>query len=526
MSSTATLQLPLTIPVPAAILALVAVLITLLLRVGRRDPRLPPGPPTTPVLGNLTTIPPRYAHLYFLKLSKQYGDVISLKLFNSNMVVLNSAKAIFELLDKRSSSFNDRAPMYINDEVIARGNHILIAPGKRNAVYRKAWNRILAPGVVGNHVPLQTAEGSAVLYNLLKGVNFYQEMRRYSCSLTLAIAFGKRAPTFNGVDSAGFSVKEFYRLEHAFNFFLEVGAAPPIDLLPVLKYLPGPLAPWKAKAQSLREEMRHYYHDILFGELKRRLKKGQCTDAWLAKLVKNNPDGLSDECLAWNGGVMLEGGSDTTSGALLTFILAACCFPDKAAKAREEIDRVVGHDRSPVLEDITNLPYCDALVKEMMRWRPVAPAGVPHLSTKDEVYRDMLIPAGTLVVGNTWAALHDPELYDEPEEFRPERFLANKYGLKEEMAGWRNTLPYGAGRRICLGTQVAENSLSINIPKLLWAFDFEPVGEMDVNKFEPGHLTAPVEFKCHFRPRNSHIEETIISEYEEARELLSQFEFD
>jgi cytochrome P450 len=209
------------------------------------------------------------------------------------------------------------------------------------------------------------AEGSAVLFNLLNGVNFYEEMRRYSCSLTLGIAFGKRAPTFHGIDSAGFSVKEFYRLEHAFNFFLEVGAAPPIDLLPALKYLPGPLAPWKARARALREEMRHYYQDILFGELKRRLKKGQCTDAWLAKLVQHNPDNLSDECLAWNGGVMLEGGSDTTSGALLTFVLAACCFPDKARKAQEEIDRVVGWDRSPVLDDIGSLPYCDAFVKEV-----------------------------------------------------------------------------------------------------------------------------------------------------------------
>lgn len=255
--------------------------------------------------------------------------------------------------------------------------------------------------------------------------------------------------------------------------FLEVGAAPPIDLLPALKYLPGPLAPWKAKAQALRAEMRHYYQDILFGELKRRLAKGQCTDAWLAKLVQHNPDNLSDECLAWNGGVMLEGGSDTTSGALLTFVLAACCFPDKAAAARAEIDRVVGHERSPVLDDIASLPYCDAFVKEVyvpphadsdgrMRWRPVAPAGVPHLSTKDEVYRDHLIPAGTLVVGNTWAALHDPELYDAPEEFRPERFVQHKYGLKADVGGWRNTLPYGAGRRICLGMQVAENSLSIN----------------------------------------------------------------
>jgi len=147
--------------------------------------------------------------------------------------------------------------------------------------------------------------------------------------------------------------------------FLEVGAAPPIDMLPALKYLPGPLAPWKDKARKLRAEMKHYYQEVLFNELKRQMAKGKCTDSWLAKLVENNTDNLSDECLAWNGGVMLEGGSDTTSGALLTFVLAACCFPEKVAKAQEEIDRVIGHDRSPVLEDIESLPYCDAFVKEV-----------------------------------------------------------------------------------------------------------------------------------------------------------------
>lgn len=98
-----------------------------------------------------------------------------------------------------------------------------------------------------------------------------------------------------------------------------------------------------------------------------------------------------------------------------------------------------------------------------MRWRPVAPAGVPHLSTKEEVYRDFIIPKDTLVVGNTWAALHDPEVYDDPDSFVPERFTQHKYGLKPSVAdAWRNTLPYGAGRRICLGMTVAENSLSIN----------------------------------------------------------------
>lgn len=353
---------------------------------GKRDKRLPPGPPTTPVLGNLSTIPHRYAHLYFQKLGQTYGDVVSLKLFNGNMVVLNSGKAIIELLDKRSASFNDRSPAYINDELIAHGNHILLANGKTSTMYRKHWNKVLAPGVAGAHVPIQTAEGSAMLYNLVQGGNFYEEMRRYSCSLTLSIAFGKRAPTFHGVDNAGFSVKEFYRLEHAFNcawlrgqaaggpqnvslanfvVFLEVGAAPPIDMIPALKYLPGALAPWKAKAQALRVEMKDFYQGVLFDDLKRRVANGERTDAWLAKLILNNSDNLSDECLAWNGGVMLEGGSDTTSGALLTTVLACCCFPDKVKKAQEEIDRVVGHDRSPVLDDIESLPYCDAFIKEV-----------------------------------------------------------------------------------------------------------------------------------------------------------------
>jgi cytochrome P450 len=136
-------------------------------------------------------------------------------------------------------------------------------------------------------------------------------------------------------------------------------------MLPALKYLPAPLAPWKAKAAKLRREMKHYYQEILFNELKRQITKGKCTDSWVAKMLENNTDNLSEECMAWNGGVMLEGGSDTTSGALLTFVLAACCFPAKVALAQKEIDSVIGHDRSPTLEDIESLPYCNAFVKEV-----------------------------------------------------------------------------------------------------------------------------------------------------------------
>lgn len=104
----------------------------------------------------------------------------------------------------------------------------------------------------------------------------------------------------------------------------------------------------------------------------------------------------------------IEGGSDTTSGALLTFVLAACCYPDAVRQAQEELDRVIGHDRSPVLEDIGSLPYCDAFVKEVMRWRPVAPAGVPHLSTKDEIYKGVLWSPQLLLAHNS-CRLRDPK---------------------------------------------------------------------------------------------------------------------
>lgn len=138
-----------------------------------------------------------------------------------------------------------------------------------------------------------------------------------------------------------------------------------------------------------------------------------------------------------------------------------------------------------------------------------------NLSSPDSV--------GSLVVGNVWCAcslyvgalahherrgiLHDPDSYDRPDEFDPSRFIKHKYGLKEgvdKSETWRNTFPYGAGRRICLGVRLpflslcpsrcrhrkqmylAENSLSINIPKLLWAFSFKPVGKVSVDSFEPG----------------------------------------
>ncbi|EJU01233.1 cytochrome P450 [Dacryopinax primogenitus] len=503
---------------------------------GKRDKVLPPGPPTRPVVGNLFDIPPRYAHLKFTEWSKQYGPVISCKLFGSTMVVLNDAGSVMELMDKRSGSSSDRAPSYINSEFISANNHPLLVGASRSVLMRKIYNTALAQRRVPDYLPLQNAESVVTMRNILHDPeNFYEELRRISCSLALTIAFGKRAPTFSGKDAIGFSVEHFYHVAHAFNFFLEVGAAPPLDMFPILKYVPAAFAEWKGQAIKLRQQMQQLYHTMLLGEVKERLQKSQSYGCWMESVIQRN-EASDDMMKAWVGGGMMEAGSDTTSSVLLTFVLAAVLHPEKVSKAQAELDAVVGSDRSPKFEDLESLPYCRAFVLEVMRWRPILPAGVPHMTSKDEMYNGMLIPAGTVLVQNTWAVLHDPAMHDDPELFMPERFLEHKYGLKkglpEDPATFRNTFGYGAGRRICLGLYFAENTIKVMVAKMLWAFNFglkidtktgKPIPVRD-DDFHPGHITAPEPFKCSITPRGDAYTRTIEEELKEVTPMLAQYE--
>lgn len=77
-------------------------------------------------------------------------------------------------------------------------------------------------------------------------------------------------------------------------------------------------------------------------------------------------------------------------------------FPEAQRKAQEEIDRVVGTGRLPTIADRDNLPYIDAVVKETLRWHPVAPMGLPHTSTEDDVVEGYHIPKGSMVFANVW----------------------------------------------------------------------------------------------------------------------------
>ena len=119
--------------------------------------------------------------------------------------------------------------------------------------------------------------------------------------------------------------------------------------------------------------------------------------------------------------------------------------PDVMKKAQEELDRVVGQEQLPGFSDRGNLPYIDALVKELLRWNPPAPISIPRRVTQDDVYRGLLIPAGATVIENIWAVFRDPDIYPDPEAFNPDRFL--KDGEINPLIFNPEDRVFGSGRR-------------------------------------------------------------------------------
>jgi cytochrome P450 len=124
-------------------------------------------------------------------------------------------------------------------------------------------------------------------------------------------------------------------------------------------------------------------------------------------------------------GSLIEAGSDTSRMVIGQVIAAAAVYPDWVKRARKELDAVCGQnaERLPNFDDKAALPYITAVVKESLRWRPIVEIGVPHMLTEDDEYEGYRFPAGTIFTWNSFAIALDPNEYEDPERFYPERFL-------------------------------------------------------------------------------------------------------
>jgi cytochrome P450 len=505
-------------------------LVSKLLSISSRHPSLPPGPPTVPLLGNLDIFPTEFAHYKFTEWARQYGDIYSLKIGPKTAVVITSMEVVKELMEKRSGNTADRPPSFIVDKVTGGLSMVLARYGHEWRVLRKTAHAILTPSAVTAHLPIQLAESVQVMYDLLKTPEyFYTHIRRYSNSVIMSVLYGKRCPRYETREAT-----LFFEAQHLWELSLEPGAHPPIDVFPFLQHIPRRWAPWKKLCEETRKLQRELYFGLM-DECEERVRKGKVNDCYMEEIIRRKEEfGLDRELAGYFGGVMIEGGSDTTSSFLQSLILLLVAFPNIQQKAHEEMDRVVGDQRTPDLDDIARLPYIQALVKETHRMRPVAPLAVPHANREEEQYRGYVIPKGSTIFVNVWGMFHDPNIFEDPETFNPDRYLNNEHGTKAgvDNSNFRASMPFGSGRRLCPGIHLANNSLILNTMNLVWGFSFEcavnPTSghsiAVDIFDYEKGILTAPKPFKCKITCRSSKRAEIIEREFRESIHTFERFE--
>ncbi|KAF7428477.1 hypothetical protein PC9H_007701 [Pleurotus ostreatus] len=320
---------------------------------------------------------------------------------------------------------------------------------------------------------MQQIEYTRLAHDILHSptLDFILHIKRMTSSILVSLLYGKSLSDFGDNKYLLFfdSIKKFSHLADPF-------AQPPLD---ILRLSPARWAKWKGLS---------------------RYTAGERTGSFLEKILDHPTHfDLSAEEISH---VLMDGGVETSSAFLLTFILALACNPACQAKAQSEIDRVIGDHRMPTLEDFEHLHYIRALIKETHRFRTILPCAVPHAVSKD-----------------IRGIYHDARIFESPDTFDPERYVKSEFGIKDGVCsdGLRDTLPFGSGRRICPGIEMTERTIAIDTMNLLWGFSFtEETGKcsMDLKSYHCTTELSPNLFTCVIEVRGAErarlIDETYI----------------
>ncbi|KAK0242387.1 cytochrome P450 [Armillaria nabsnona] len=469
---------------------------------------LPPGPAGLPLVGNILDMPADNEWLTFAKWGELYGDISSVTVLGQTMIILNSARAAVDMLDKKSAIYSDRPTLQMGGELVGWKNTLVLLPyGDRFRRYRRIFYSLIgSQATMKQYHPPQELETRRFLRRVLsKPEELAAHVRKTAGAVVLRI-------------SHGYEVKEnddpFVRLAdqatEQFSAATKAGAFI-VDLVPALRYVPDwfPGAGFKQRAKAWAatlQEMVEQPHNFV----KQQVAAGTAVLSFTSSMLESKPLSAEEEFdLKWSSASLYSGAADTTVSSIYALFLAMALFPDVAKKAQAEIDAVVGNDRLPTFADREHLPYVDALAKEVLRWNTVVPTGVPHRVVQDDIHTDSdgntyFIPKGALVVANIWKLTHDSRMYTNPMDFNPDRFIPSEGRTTEPDPG---ELCFGFGRRICPGLHLADASVFISCAMSLAVFDISKCVENGVvveplHEQTSGTISHPKPFKCDIKPRS------------------------
>ncbi|KAH9016885.1 cytochrome P450 [Lactarius hengduanensis] len=477
----------------------------------RRGRPYPPGPPPWPVIGNFLDVPKLSPWLAYANMSKKYGDVLCINVLGQVVIVLCSPTAIKDLLERRGELYADRTPLPILEIMGMDWAFFLARMGKYWREGRKLLDRGLRPGATALHRRLIEEKTRVFLGQLLATPNGFREhINLLQGKLVMRLTYGYDLKENDDILAPPKRIGDILK-----QFVLP--ATPLVNHLPFLRRLPS-WVPW-FKYEPLASECR---------ELARRMKKepidfvrysmhdGTAIPS-LATEFFQEVDLLSGperrpmvQAIEDILGSLFQAGSETTVSSMSSLFLALVLYPEVQKRAQAELDSVISRDRLPTYDDKPRLPYIEAMSRELLRWHMVTPLGVRHAPTDDDFYKGYFIPKGAVVIANAWAVLHDPELYPDPEAFKPDRFLDKDGTFRDDPM---ISLAFGAGRRICPGRHFVDTILFVVTASVLSVFNVTTANdengkEIPVTLPAPesikgvGGVIYPPKFECSITPRD------------------------
>ncbi|NXX42216.1 CP2DE protein, partial [Tricholaema leucomelas] len=410
------------------------------------------------------------------QLRKKYGDIYTLQNCWTNVVVLNGYKTVKEALVHKSEDFADRPHFAMYEHMgyskkyqgKSLGRVVMARYGHMWKEQRRFTLTTLRNFGMGKKtLEERVAEEARFLCSALNAEEGRPFILRFAvnsavCNVICTVVFGERLD---------YNDEMFKKLLQVFENSLneETGfLAQLLNVVPVLLRIPGVTKKLFGAQKAFMD-----YIDMLIAKHMETWDPDNTrdfTDVFLKEMKGKDAEenGFSYDNLRLVTADLFGAGSETTSTTLRWAVLYMLLHPEIQSKVQDEIDKVIGRDRQPTMADQVNMPYTNAVIHEVQRFGDIVPVGLPHMTYRDTELQGFFIPKGTTIITNLSSVLKDGTVWEKPNEFYPEHFLdANGQFVKREAF-----LPFSAGRRVCLGEQLARMELFLFFTSLLQKFTF------------------------------------------------------
>ncbi|XP_028666619.1 cytochrome P450 2J4-like [Erpetoichthys calabaricus] len=482
------------------LLVFIAVFLLVTDYVKNRSPKnFPPSPPGLPFVGNVFHLDPKQPHINMKKLAQKYGNVFSLRLGRSRVVVVNGYKMAKEALVNQP----DAVPSRPSDPMFERINKlygVVLSSGYRWKQHRRFMLTTLRNFGVG-----KKSLESTIIEELGYFRQAIQEeqsrpfephflINNAVANIICSIVFGRRFE---------YSDQRFQELLHLIfeALFLEGTIwAQLYNAFPtIMKVLPGRhhvmFSDYDKVVEFLRSEIEEHKKDWDPAAPR------DFIDCYLEEIEMRKKDveaEFHEENLSYTLLDLFVAGTETTSTTLRWALLYLMKYQDVQEKVQKEIYTILGRDQPPSMQDRNNLPYTDAVIHEIQRMADIVPLNMARKADEEFSLGGCIIPKHTTVLVNLNSVLFDEEEWDDPFTFKPERFLdANGKFLKNDAF-----FVFSAGKRSCLGEPLARMELFLFFTSLLQKFTFQPPeGVEPTLDFQQGLTRVPVPYKICAIPR-------------------------